>query len=73
MTSGNIDPVVREYAAQARSYDRTLRLANRAFYRTYRQKECAALIRAAGFRDVTIERYKISWLWGLMTAVMKNR
>jgi ubiquinone/menaquinone biosynthesis C-methylase UbiE len=49
-----------------------LRLTNRAFYRTYRQKECAALIRAAGFRDAAIERYKISWLWGLMTAVISR-
>lgn len=47
-----------------------LRLTNRAFYRTYRQAECVALLGAAGFRDVRVERYKISWLWGLMTAVV---
>jgi ubiquinone/menaquinone biosynthesis C-methylase UbiE len=45
-----------------------LRLTNRAFYRTYRRKECLELFHAAGYRDVSIERYKISWLWGLMTA-----
>jgi ubiquinone/menaquinone biosynthesis C-methylase UbiE len=49
-----------------------LRLTNRAFYRTYRQKECLELFHAAGYRDVGIERYKISWLWGLMTAVVKK-
>ena len=50
-----------------------LRLTNRAFYKTYRQRECLELIRAAGYRDVTIERYKISWLWGLMTATVKRQ
>ena len=47
-----------------------LRLTNRAFYKTYRQKECLELFHAAGYREVRIERYKISWLWGLMTAVV---
>jgi ubiquinone/menaquinone biosynthesis C-methylase UbiE len=49
-----------------------LRLTNRAFYKTYRQAECRELLHAAGYRDLTIERYKISWLWGLMTAVVKK-
>jgi ubiquinone/menaquinone biosynthesis C-methylase UbiE len=49
-----------------------LRLTNRAFYKTYRQAECRELLHAAGYWDVTIERYKISWLWGLMTAVVKK-
>lgn len=47
-----------------------LRLTNRAFYRTYREAECLALLRQAGFGTVKFERYKISWLWGLMTAVV---
>jgi ubiquinone/menaquinone biosynthesis C-methylase UbiE len=47
-----------------------LRLTNRAFYKTYREAECLELLRAAGFRNVRLERYKISWLWGLMTAVI---
>jgi ubiquinone/menaquinone biosynthesis C-methylase UbiE len=47
-----------------------LRLTNRAFYKTYRQAECLDLLRRAGFGEVKLERYKISWLWGLMTAVV---
>jgi len=47
-----------------------LRLTNRAFYKTYRQAECLDLLHKAGFNNVKLERYKISWLWGLMTAVV---
>jgi ubiquinone/menaquinone biosynthesis C-methylase UbiE len=47
-----------------------LRLTNRAFYKTYRRAECLELLRRAGFSDVKLERYKINWLWGLMTAVV---
>jgi ubiquinone/menaquinone biosynthesis C-methylase UbiE len=47
-----------------------LRLTNRAFYKTYRQAECLDLLHRAGFTDVKLDRYKISWLWGLMTAVV---
>ena len=46
-----------------------LRFTNRAFYKTYRQADCLALLREAGLNNVKLERYKISWLWGLMTAV----
>jgi len=48
-----------------------LRLTNRAFYKTYQQAECLALLRGAGFADVRLDRYKINWLWGLMTAVVR--
>jgi ubiquinone/menaquinone biosynthesis C-methylase UbiE len=37
-----------------------------AFYKIYSARECEDLLQAAG-HDVRIERYKISWLWGLMT------
>lgn len=47
-----------------------LRLTNRAFYKTYRHAECLALLQRAGFDAVKLERYKINWLWGLMTAVV---
>ena len=49
-----------------------LRLTNRAFYKTYREAECRDLLQRAGFADVKLERYKISWLWGLMTAVVRR-
>ena len=45
-----------------------LRLTSRAHYKTYRQSECVALLSEAGHADASIERYKIDWLWGLMTA-----
>ncbi|HEY7239330.1 MAG TPA: class I SAM-dependent methyltransferase [Burkholderiales bacterium] len=48
-----------------------LRLTNRAFYKTYRHAECLDLLHRAGFDDVTLDTYKISWLWGLMTAVVR--
>ncbi len=47
--------------------DLYLRVFNRAHFRTYGARECEALIAAAGFRNIGIERYKISWLWGMMT------
>jgi ubiquinone/menaquinone biosynthesis C-methylase UbiE len=47
-----------------------LRLTNRAFYKTYRQAECLGLLHGVGFKDIQFERYKINWLWGLMTAVI---
>ena len=45
-----------------------LRLTSRAHYKTYRQDECLSLLSAAGHSDASVERYRISWLWGLMTA-----
>jgi ubiquinone/menaquinone biosynthesis C-methylase UbiE len=45
-----------------------LRWTSHAHYKTYRQNECLALLKIAGHSDASIERYKISWLWGLMTA-----
>ncbi|HXJ09145.1 MAG TPA: class I SAM-dependent methyltransferase [Burkholderiales bacterium] len=44
-----------------------LRLMSKAHYKTYRQAECESLLEQAGAHP-QIERYKISWLWGLMTA-----
>lgn len=49
-----------------------LRLTNRAFYRTYRQAECLELLKVAGYEVQSFELYKISWLWGLMTAVARR-
>jgi ubiquinone/menaquinone biosynthesis C-methylase UbiE len=44
------------------------RLFSRAHVKMYRERECLRLLREAGLREPRIERYKISWLWGLMTA-----
>ena len=49
-----------------------LRLMSKAHFKTYREEECAALLREAGSLEPKIERYKISWLWGLMTAVAEK-
>jgi ubiquinone/menaquinone biosynthesis C-methylase UbiE len=45
-----------------------LRLFSRAHFKVYRERECRHLLWEAGHRDPRIERYKISWLWGLMMA-----
>jgi ubiquinone/menaquinone biosynthesis C-methylase UbiE len=45
-----------------------LRLFSPAYFKAYRERECLRLLRQAGYRDVGVERYKISWIWGLMTA-----
>jgi ubiquinone/menaquinone biosynthesis C-methylase UbiE len=44
-----------------------LRWTGAAFHKIYRAGECESLFRVAGY-STEIERYKISWLWGLMTA-----
>lgn len=50
-----------------------LRMTNRAYFKTYRRQECLDLLSAAGYADPSIERYKINWLWGLMTAMATKR
>jgi ubiquinone/menaquinone biosynthesis C-methylase UbiE len=49
-----------------------LRLTSKAHYKTYREAECRALLTEAGYPRPSVERYKISWLWGLMTAVAEK-
>ena len=46
---------------------------SKAHFKTYREAECAELLRQAGHAHARIERYKISWLWGLMTAVAQKQ
>jgi ubiquinone/menaquinone biosynthesis C-methylase UbiE len=48
--------------------DLYLRLFSRAHFKVYRQEECLHLLQDAGYRTVDVDRYKISWMWGLMTA-----
>jgi ubiquinone/menaquinone biosynthesis C-methylase UbiE len=50
--------------------DRLLRLRHGGGYvRAYGSRELGALIERAGYQTVTVEKYKIGRLWGLMTAV----
>ncbi len=48
--------------------DLYLRWFSRAHFKTYGERECARLLQETGPAHVDIERYKINWLWGLMTA-----
>ena len=50
-----------------------LRMTKRTYYKTYRERECWDLLREAGHADARIERYKINWVWGLMTAMVTKR
>lgn len=49
--------------------DLYLRMFNQAHFKVYRQRELLRLLQEAGYENVLVERYKINWLWGLMTAV----
>ncbi len=61
-----------DYVA-CRICDLWLRLFNRAHFRTYGEKQCRQLLEQAGFTAVRVDRYKINWLWGLMTAAAQKR
>lgn len=50
-----------------------LQLTSKAHYKTYRQAECVSLLKQAGYPDPKIDRYKISRLWGLMTAIAQKQ
>jgi len=52
--------------------DLALRLFRRAHTRVYGLDECRDYAAAAGFQVTAAERYKINWLWGLMTIVAKK-
>lgn len=45
-----------------------LRKTSPAHFKVYRQRECVHLLEQAGLPQAQIEHYRISWLWGLMTA-----
>ena len=47
--------------------DRLLRVFDRAHHRIYDSIDCRRHVEAAGFQNVSVDRYKISWLWGMMT------
>jgi ubiquinone/menaquinone biosynthesis C-methylase UbiE len=45
-----------------------LRLFRRVQTRIYGGKACLRMVRDCGHFEARVERYKINWLWGLMTA-----
>lgn len=49
-----------------------LRLFSAAHFRTYRARQCTKMLENAGATEIRIERYKITWLWGLMTAIAQK-
>ena len=53
--------------------ERYLSAFRRVRYSVYRASEWASLLARAGFADVDVDRYKISWIWGLMTATGRKR
>jgi len=48
--------------------DGWLRLFSRAHFRAYGRRQCLEMLREAGYHEAHVDRYRISWLWGLMTA-----
>ena len=48
--------------------DLYLRIFNDAHFQVYGKEECLNLLKQTAVRDASVERYKINWLWGLMTA-----
>ncbi|MBK5293498.1 MAG: methyltransferase domain-containing protein [Acidobacteriia bacterium] len=51
----------------SRLVDLFLRCFNAGHFHSYRARECQAIFETSGLQDIRIERYKIDWLWGLMT------
>ena len=51
--------------------DRVLRLVTPSHARIYGGSECDALLSGARYRVTAVERYRITWLWGLMTATAR--
>lgn len=48
--------------------DLFLRFFNDAHFKTYRKHECYSLLSSSGFSDIKVDKYKINWFWGMMTA-----
>jgi ubiquinone/menaquinone biosynthesis C-methylase UbiE len=48
--------------------DRVLRWLDPAHHQIYGETECLSLLNGAEYEKALVDRYRISWLWGLMTA-----
>ena len=48
--------------------DLFLRMFNRAHFKTYGKDACERLLQNTGYGNIRVERYKINWLWDMMTA-----
>ncbi|MBI5758992.1 MAG: methyltransferase domain-containing protein [Planctomycetales bacterium] len=46
-----------------------LRWTRHSHHRLYRSRECRDLLTSAGFQQVALRRFKVNWLWGLMTVI----
>lgn len=53
--------------------DRWLCLTRRSYHRIYGSREIGELLAGAGFQVNHQERYKVTWLWGLMTLAARAR
>ncbi len=53
-------------------YDLFMRRFNAAHFRTYNTGQLEVLLTSQGMSTPIIERYKINWFWGLMTAIAIN-
>jgi ubiquinone/menaquinone biosynthesis C-methylase UbiE len=51
-----------------RACDLILRVIDPAHRQAYGSADCAGMLQAAGYEGVVVDRYKLNWLWGMMTA-----
>lgn len=51
--------------------DRFLRWLDPGHQHIYTEAACRNLLHEAGYTAISVERYRISWMWGLMTAVAR--
>ncbi len=60
--------MLRQAERACRIWDRVLRVINPAHQQIYSQDRFHALLSEHGYRVRVLELYKVSWLWGMMTA-----
>ena len=53
--------------------DLVLRAVNSAHRRPYGSQECQRMLSEAGFAVRSVDRYRATWFWGMMTAVAEHR